>query len=109
MNAAIETIQGRFRLAVATIAISISFSLMFTAFVGKSSADDPAKAIDPAAKAAAAFYEGMRAETLPNGLLVYLKQVDGAPVVTTMLAYKVRSADEELDHTGLSHYLQHLI
>src|SRR4051812_33610131 len=64
---------------------------------------------DPGLKAARAFYEGVRTETLPNGLRVYLKPIPGAPVVTTMVAYKVGSADENLDATGLSHYLEHLM
>jgi zinc protease len=64
---------------------------------------------DPALKAAAAFYDGIRVETLPNGLTVVLKPVPGAPTVTTMVAYKVGAADEELSATGLSHYLEHLM
>src|SRR5580765_5902556 len=64
---------------------------------------------DPGLKAAAAFYEGIRTETLANGLRVFLKPIPGSPVVTTMVAYKVGSADENLDHTGLSHYLEHLM
>jgi zinc protease len=64
---------------------------------------------DPALKAAAAFYEGIRTETLPNGLRVFFKPVPGASTVTTMVAYKVGSADENLDATGLSHYLEHLM
>jgi zinc protease len=64
---------------------------------------------DPALKAAAAFYEGIRTETLPNGLRVFVKPVPGSPVVTTMVAYKVGSADENLEATGLSHYLEHLM
>src|SRR5262245_30319207 len=71
---------------------------------GRSAAVD-----DPALKAAAAFYEGIRTATLPNGLRVYLKPIPGAPMVTTMVAYKVGSADENLDRTGLSHYLEHLM
>jgi zinc protease len=72
---------------------------------------DDSKAADTAAalKAAAAFYEGIRTETLPNGLHIYLKPIKDAPVVTTMVIYKVGSADEDLDHTGLSHYLEHLM
>src|SRR5437868_6276182 len=62
-----------------------------------------------AAKAAGAMYEGIRAETLPNGLRVYLKPIPSSPVVSTMVAYKVGSADEDLDNTGLSHYLEHLM
>jgi zinc protease len=69
-----------------------------------------AKAADESAlKAAATLYEGIRTETLPNGLRVFLKPIAGAPVVTTMVAYKVGSADENLDATGLSHYLEHLM
>src|SRR5581483_531215 len=68
-----------------------------------------AAADDPALKAAAAFYEGIRTETLPNGLRVFLKPIPGAPTVTTMVVYKVGSADENLDATGLSHYLEHLM
>src|SRR5262249_8391033 len=33
----------------------------------------------------------------------------GAATVTTMVAYKVGSADEDLGHTGLAHYLEHLM
>src|SRR5262245_21947236 len=64
---------------------------------------------NPAVQAAAAIYDGIRSETLPNGLRVFLKAIADAPVVTTMLAYKVGAADEDLDHTGLSHYLEHLM
>jgi zinc protease len=64
---------------------------------------------NPALKAAAALYEGIRVETLDNGLRVYLKPVPSSPVVTTMVAYKVGAADEDLDNTGLSHYLEHLM
>ncbi len=69
----------------------------------------PKPADEALVKAAAAMYEGIRAETLPNGLKVYLRPVPGVPVVTTMVAYKVGAADEELDQTGLSHYLEHLM
>ncbi len=55
------------------------------------------------------LYDGIRSETLPNGLRVYLKPVPGCPVVTVQVAYHVGSADEELAHTGLSHYLEHLM
>jgi zinc protease len=62
-----------------------------------------------ALQAAAAFYDGIRAEKLDNGLAVYLKPVPGSPAVTVMTAYKVGSADEDLTATGLSHYLEHLM
>jgi zinc protease len=76
---------------------------------GAGAADAP-KGFDPATvKAAAALYDDVRVETLDNGLKVYLKPVKGSPVVTTMVAYKVGSSDEEQDQTGLSHYLEHLM
>jgi zinc protease len=62
-----------------------------------------------ALRTAAALYEGIRTETLENGLRIFLKPVPGAAEVTTMVAYKVGSADEDLDSTGLSHYLEHLM
>src|SRR5436309_5347672 len=82
---------------------SIALALLVTFPVAIRAADDPAL------KAAAALYEGVRTETLPNGLRVFLKPIPGSPVVTTMVAYKVGSADENLDATGLSHYLEHLM
>jgi zinc protease len=69
----------------------------------------PARAADDTAARASAIYDGIVSEALPNGLRVYLKPVPGAPTVTTLVAYKVGSADEELDQTGLSHYLEHLM
>jgi zinc protease len=64
---------------------------------------------NPALKAASALYEGIRTVELDNGLRVYLKPIPDAPTVTTMVAYKVGSSDEDLDNTGLSHYLEHLM
>jgi zinc protease len=82
--------------------------MSFVLFLIPVRADEPAKE-DPVAKAVAALYEGIRAETLPNGLRVFLKPIEGAPTVTLMTAYKVGSADEEMEHTGLAHYLEHLM
>jgi zinc protease len=70
---------------------------------------NPLHAADPVLQAASAFYDGIREETLPNGLRVVLKPVPGAATVTTFLAYKVGASDEELSATGLSHYLEHLM
>jgi zinc protease len=88
-------------------------SLVIVAALGLTAsraADPPSgKADDSALRAAAGLYEGIRTETLPNGLRVYLKPIPNSDVVTTMVAYKVGSADEDLDNTGLSHYLEHLM
>lgn len=75
----------------------------------RAAADAPKPGEDPVAQAAGALYEGVRVEELSNGLKVYLKPIPGTGVISTMVAYKVGSADEELDQTGLSHYLEHLM
>src|SRR5262245_52848916 len=69
----------------------------------------PSRADDAALKAARALYDGLITDKLPNGLRYVLKPIPGAPVVTTMMAYRVGSSDEELSATGLSHYLEHLM
>ncbi len=60
-------------------------------------------------KKAAGLFDDVQAKSLPNGLKIYLKPIPGAPVVTTMVAYRVGAGDEDLDQTGLSHYLEHLL
>ncbi|HLW68541.1 MAG TPA: pitrilysin family protein, partial [Gemmataceae bacterium] len=60
-------------------------------------------------KANHALYDGIREESLPNGLKIYLKPIADSPLVTVMTVYKVGSADEDLSQTGLSHYLEHLM
>ncbi|MBA4186528.1 MAG: insulinase family protein [Planctomycetaceae bacterium] len=60
-------------------------------------------------KTAQAVFKDLKTVTLDNGLRVYLLPVKGSPTVSVMVAYKVGSADEEKDQTGLSHYLEHLM
>ncbi|MFO0847673.1 MAG: pitrilysin family protein [Gemmataceae bacterium] len=75
---------------------------------GRAFAADPA--IDPKLiRTANGPLDAVRTHTLPNGLRVYLVPVPGAPVVSTMVAYKVGAADEDKGQTGLSHYLEHLL
>src|SRR5262245_22983747 len=92
-----------------SIPVSRFRSLLAVGIVSLFGAVPSRAADDPALRTAAALYEGIRTATLPNGLRVYLKPIPGAPVVTTMVAYKVGSADEDLAHTGLAHYLEHLL
>lgn len=76
------------------------------------SAADPAaraKADAELARTAQNMFAALKPVTLENGLQVYLLPVKNAPTVTTMVAYRVGSADEEKDQTGLSHYLEHLM
>lgn len=73
-----------------------------------------ARAAEPAGsaelvKTAQAVFKDLKTATLDNGLRVYLLPVKGSPTVSVMVAYKVGSADEEKDQTGLSHYLEHLM
>lgn len=60
-------------------------------------------------RALASLYGDIITHTLPNGLRVYLKPVPGSPIVSVQVAYHVGSADEDLAHTGLAHYLEHLM
>ena len=60
-------------------------------------------------KTAQALFKDLQQHTLDNGLRVYLLPVKTAPVVSVMMAYRVGSADEQKDQTGLSHYLEHLM
>jgi zinc protease len=83
----------------------VRLALFVAALATMPAAADEAKLLQTAQR----LYQGVRTETLANGLRVFLKPVPGSPVVSTMVAYKVGSADEDLDHTGLSHYLEHLM
>ncbi len=71
-------------------------------------APDP-KADAELVKTAQGMFKDLKTVTLDNGLRVYLMPIKGSPIVTTMVAYRVGSADEEKDQTGLSHYLEHLM
>ena len=71
--------------------------------------DTPADPIPGLLVTAKAQFKDIQVATLPNGLKIFLLPVKGAPVVTTMVAYKVGSCDEDKDQTGLSHYLEHLL
>ena len=71
-------------------------------------APDP-KADAELVKTAQGMFGDLKTATLENGLRVYLLPVKNAPIVTTMVAYRVGACDEDKDQTGLSHYLEHLL
>lgn len=48
-------------------------------------------------------------KTLENGLKILVLPVHKAPVVTLQVWYRVGSRNEQLGHTGLSHFLEHLM
>jgi zinc protease len=95
---------GRFYSSISIMCLGITLA------TGRSEQPSSNAKTDAAIRQAAdALYDGIRTETLRNGLSVYLKPIKDSPVVSTLVAYKVGSADEDLDHTGLSHYLEHLM
>ena len=53
--------------------------------------------------------EDVRRTVLDNGLVVLTKEVHTSPIVTSMIWYKVGSRNEELGHTGKSHFLEHML
>jgi len=91
------------RLVFALIALVVPHSL----FAAEPA--DKAKADAELARTAQGMFADLKMVTLENGLRVYLLPIKNAPTVTTMVAYRVGSADEEKDQTGLSHYLEHLM
>ncbi len=95
------------RLAVlALVLLALSVPLVPVARV--SAAPDPKGEAD-LVRTAQGMFKDLRTHTLDNGLRVYLLPVKNAPLVTTMVAYRVGACDEEKDQTGLSHYLEHLL
>src|SRR2546428_13775912 len=53
--------------------------------------------------------EDVRRTLLDNGLVVLTKEVHTSPIVTTMIWYRGGSRNEELGHTGKSHFLQPML
>lgn len=51
----------------------------------------------------------LRRFVLPNGLEVLILPHRAAPVVTSMMFYRVGSADEASGNTGISHFLEHMM
>ena len=47
--------------------------------------------------------------TLPNGMQVVVVENPRTPAVTHMVWYRVGGADEVIGHSGLAHYLEHLM
>ena len=82
---------------------------LFLTFVAPLQSPDSKQAFAPIVEACKKANDKVTRHVLDNGLEVYLVPVERAPTVTTMLVYRVGSADEKLDQTGLSHYLEHLM
>jgi zinc protease len=50
-----------------------------------------------------------RQAQLDNGLRVILKEIHSAPVISTWLWYRVGSRNEVEGHTGMSHWVEHMM
>jgi zinc protease len=46
--------------------------------------------------------------SLPNGLIIQLKEIHTAPIISSWLWYRVGSRDEEPGKTGVSHWVEHM-
>ncbi len=53
--------------------------------------------------------EAVRRTVLNNGLVVLTRELHTSPIVTSMIWYRVGSRNEELGHTGKSHFLEHML
>jgi zinc protease len=53
--------------------------------------------------------EDVTRTVLSNGLVVLTKEVHTSPIVTSMIWYRVGSRNEEMGHTGKSHFLEHML
>jgi zinc protease len=62
-----------------------------------------------AAPARAGIADGVKTQTLPNGLKVLVLENHKAPVATFNVFYRVGSRNEQMGKTGLSHLLEHLM
>ncbi len=51
----------------------------------------------------------VEAHTLPNGMLVLLREVHSAPVATSWIWYRVGSRNEPSGQTGISHWVEHML
>ena len=62
----------------------------------------------PSAKAAEKIYNA-NSIMLPNAMQVVVVENHRTPAVTHMVWYKIGGADEPIGHSGLAHYLEHLM
>jgi zinc protease len=55
------------------------------------------------------MHNGLTKLTLPNGLLVILKEIHTAPIISHWIWYRVGSRDEKPGNTGVSHWIEHML
>src|SRR6266446_1750594 len=53
--------------------------------------------------------EDVRRTKLANGMTILTKEVHTKPIVSCVIWYRVGSRNEELGHTGKSHFLEHML
>ena len=76
---------------------------------GKDASDQPVTATTDAGLPEIVKAGPTKSFTLKNGLQVVVIENHRAPVVTQMIWYHVGSADEPKGHTGIAHFLEHLM
>lgn len=62
----------------------------------------------PVVQAASKIYDA-KTTTLSNGMEVVVVENNRTPAVTHMVWYRIGGADEAMGHSGLAHYLEHLM
>lgn len=54
-------------------------------------------------------HQGIQEYTLENGLKILLVENHAAPVVSTLIVYRVGSRNEAVGYTGSTHFLEHML
>ena len=72
-------------------------------------AKDTAMPVSTAAQAVSPVRQASILTRLPNGLLVYILRDARFPLVCTRLYVRTGSANEEPQHAGISHVLEHMV
>jgi len=55
------------------------------------------------------MHSGLTKYTLSNGLLVLLKEIHTAPIISNWIWYRVGSRNEVTGKTGISHWIEHML
>lgn len=63
----------------------------------------------PAAPIFVRAHRGIQEYTLANGLKVLLVENHAAPVISTLIVYRVGSRNEAVGYTGSTHFLEHML
>ncbi|PIQ26381.1 hypothetical protein COW36_14640 [bacterium (Candidatus Blackallbacteria) CG17_big_fil_post_rev_8_21_14_2_50_48_46] len=82
---------------------------ILTCLMGYQPLISPAFSAPPAAPQFVRAHKGIQEYTLANGLKVLLVENHAAPVVSTLIVYRVGSRNEAVGYTGSTHFLEHML